>query len=803
MKKNSYCLDKNILSITTDCGTFKFKIENNSITSYAEKIAKTMVKELERLDNPQETTSPYAALLLANLNICEKYVKLEDKYARLEKELEAIKTRSGKFPHAIDHSNDNIFPQKEDIKPQQPTSKENDPKDKTENFPANEADNIDITPANGEKNSLSTQPQNKFSKSITKPDQSSQTQSFKTDLPSPDRASHTQNSKDEDGKITAHNLLCSFKETTHESIDQADNKKEVSHKKDQNISTPTVFKEKTPGHSPETEPVDQSAHLSVAETASDTLSPSEITARQRKAELDEPQGMPSPLSTSQAPQSSSFPINLPDANYHHVADKTLQNKGEFQLPSLSFLQKSRQKTEIDHHGIRRDAELLEQKLGYFGIKGEVMGVSPGPVITTFEYKPAPGIKISKIVNLADDLALALSAFSIRIVAPIPGKDVMGVEIPNEKKSLVPFIDIVSSDDFINSKSKIPICLGKDIVGNPVVVELQEMPHLLIAGATGTGKSVALNALITSILYKSTPDEVKFLMIDPKRIELSFYNEIPHLITPVITDMKKANIALQWMVREMERRYDLLADMKVRNIEQYNTKLKIIDPAELDREEIHEFMPYFVIIIDELADLMMTASRDIEFSLTRLAQMARAAGIHLILATQRPSVDVLTGIIKANFPTRISFQVSSKTDSRTIIDSNGAETLLGKGDMLFVPPGTASLTRVHGTYLSEQELVRITDFIKAQRQPDYLLDVITEKEEEPDSNDFRDDEYDEKYNEALQYVIATRQASISGIQRALRVGYNRAARIIDLMEKKGIVGPSDGVKPRQVLTNKPQ
>ena len=474
---------------------------------------------------------------------------------------------------------------------------------------------------------------------------------------------------------------------------------------------------------------------------------------------------------------------------------------EYQLPLLSFLRNSSCENLVDQNRIRSDAELLEKKLGYFGIKGEVMGIHPGPVITTYEYKPDPGIKISKIVNLADDLALALSAYSIRIVAPIPGKDVMGIEIPNAKKDLVPFVDIVTSTAFKESTSRIPICLGKDIVGNPVVVELDSMPHLLIAGATGTGKSVGLNAMITSILYKSTPDEVRFLMIDPKRIELSFYNDIGHLLTPVITDMNKANTALQWLVREMDRRYNLLAEFQVRHIEQFNQKLAASqNPLYDDYGDSLEPLPYIVVIIDELADLMMTASRDIEFSLTRLAQMARAAGIHLILATQRPSVDVLTGIIKANFPTRISFQVSSKTDSRTIIDSNGAETLLGNGDMLFVPPGTARLTRVHGTYLSEEELVNITTFIKQQRKPDYIFDVLSEQDYsdvEPAGNQ---DEYDEKYNEALDFVMTTRQASISGVQRALRVGYNRAARIIDLMEKNGVVGPSDGVKPRKVLVN---
>lgn len=489
-----------------------------------------------------------------------------------------------------------------------------------------------------------------------------------------------------------------------------------------------------------------------------------------------------------------------DAYLEQQQVKTAQLK-EYQLPLLSFLKNISNDNLVDQERIRTDAELLETKLGYFGIKGEVMGIHPGPVITTYEYKPDPGIKISKIVNLADDLALALSAYSIRIVAPIPGKDVMGIEIPNIKKHVVPFKDVVTSADFHEINSKIPICLGKDIVGNPVVVALDSMPHLLIAGATGTGKSVGLNAMITSILYKATPDEVRFIMIDPKRIELSFYNDIPHLLTPVITDMNKANTALQWLVREMDRRYNLLAEYQVRHIEQFNQKLAALRNDQFcEHDEELETMPYIVVIIDELADLMMTASRDIEFSLTRLAQMARAAGIHLILATQRPSVDVLTGIIKANFPTRISFQVSSKTDSRTIIDSNGAETLLGNGDMLFVPPGTARLTRVHGTYLSEEELDAITAFIKQQRKPNYIFDVLSEQGPDDVKSGDSQDEYDEKYNEALNFVMTSRQASISGVQRALRVGYNRAARIIDLMEKNGVVGPPDGAKPRKVLSN---
>jgi S-DNA-T family DNA segregation ATPase FtsK/SpoIIIE len=423
----------------------------------------------------------------------------------------------------------------------------------------------------------------------------------------------------------------------------------------------------------------------------------------------------------------------------------------------------------------------------------VVAVSPGPVITTFEYEPAPGVKINKIVNLTDDLALALRATSIRIVAPIPGKAVIGIELPNTTRELVRFKGIVASSTFEKSKSKLTICLGKDIIGNPVVAELDKMPHLLIAGATGTGKSVALNSMICSLLYKSTPDEVKLIMIDPKRIELSSYDGIPHLITPVVIDVKKATNALFWAVREMERRYELLSEKKSRNLRQYNQKIE--KEKGSDKDQPSEKLPYIVIVIDELADLMLAASRNVEIALTRLAQMARAAGIHLILATQRPSVDVLTGIIKANFPTRLTFQVSSKTDSRTIIDTNGAENLLGEGDMLFLPPGTAKLQRIHGAFISEEELIRIIGFLKSQETPEYDQTILKEppKEEESDSI-----EYDERYDDAVALITKTGQASISMIQRHLRIGYNRAARIIEVMEKEGIVGPSDGAKPREVL-----
>ncbi|MCK5193593.1 MAG: DNA translocase FtsK, partial [Desulfobulbaceae bacterium] len=351
-----------------------------------------------------------------------------------------------------------------------------------------------------------------------------------------------------------------------------------------------------------------------------------------------------------------------------------------------------------------------------------------------------------------------------------------------------------SSVFERSKSKLTICLGKDIIGQPVVAELDKMPHLLIAGATGTGKSVALNSMICSLLYKSTPDEVNLIMIDPKRIELSNYDGIPHLITPVVTNVNKATNALFWTVREMERRYELLSEKQARHIRQYNQKIDKENKAKEGKDS--EKLPYIVVVIDELADLMLVASRDVEVALTRLAQMARAAGIHLILATQRPSVDVLTGIIKANFPTRLTFQVSSRTDSRTIIDTNGAENLLGNGDMLFLPPGTAKLQRIHGAFISEAELARITEFLKDQKAPEYDKTIVHAPPKEEDASDIG--EYDERYDDALALITKTRQASISMIQRHLRVGYNRAARIIEMMEKEGIVGPSDGAKPREVL-----
>ncbi len=482
----------------------------------------------------------------------------------------------------------------------------------------------------------------------------------------------------------------------------------------------------------------------------------------------------------------------------------MRDESQYQLPTIDLLEDPEDRPmSINDESLRMQSKLLEKKLEDFGVKGEVVAVTPGPVITTFEYAPAPGIKINKIVNLTDDLALALRAISIRIVAPIPGKAAIGIEVPNVDRETVRFKEIVASDAYEGSKSKLTICLGKDIVGHPVTATLDKMPHLLIAGATGAGKSVALNTMICSLLYKASPNEVKLIMVDPKRIELSAYDGIPHLITPVVKDAKKATNALFWAVKEMEHRYELLSEKKARNIGQYNQKIlkELANEKKKSKEEAGEEtpptpLPYIVVIIDELADLMMVASRDVEVALTRLAQMARAAGIHLILATQRPSVDVLTGIIKANFPTRLTFQVSSKTDSRTIIDTNGAENLLGMGDMLFLPPGTGRLQRIHGAYISESELSRTIECIKQQQQPDYDQSVVAAPQKEEDAKG--ETEYDERYDDAVALVTKSGQASISMIQRHLRIGYNRAARIVEVMELEGVVGPADGAKPREVL-----
>ncbi len=507
----------------------------------------------------------------------------------------------------------------------------------------------------------------------------------------------------------------------------------------------------------------------------------------------------------------------------HFDFSKLQPDGTFQLPPFTLLSEPPQKdARVKRDHLITNSRILEKKLADFGVEGRVVEVLPGPVITMYELEPAPGVKINRITSLTDDLALALMAPSIRILAPIPGKSVIGIEIPNLKREPVFLKDVLDNDAFTESSLRLPIALGVDFVGTPVIADLARMPHLLIAGTTGSGKSVALNAMICSILFKAPPDDIKFLMVDPKRLELSSYEGIPHLLHPVVVDPKKASQVLRWTVEEMERRYQIISELGVKSIDAYNEMLvtrgktraaakepkaesrpdetPAEDSAESDAPFHHVKLPYIVIVIDELADLMMVAPRDVEESLTRLAQMARAAGIHLILATQRPSVDVITGLIKANFPTRISFKVSSKIDSRTIIDQPGAEQLLGAGDMLFIPPGTSKLTRIHGAYLSDEEISRIVEFIKMQAQPTY--DASIERFELESSQTRQDEDgYDEKYDEAVALVGELGQASISLVQRYMKIGYNRAARMIEQMEREGIVGPSDGAKPRKVLIRK--
>jgi S-DNA-T family DNA segregation ATPase FtsK/SpoIIIE len=494
--------------------------------------------------------------------------------------------------------------------------------------------------------------------------------------------------------------------------------------------------------------------------------------------------------------SPSPPAPAPEAGAAK-ARKLAPTPGVFTLPSLDLLDPSPPwNQQVQENAMLAQAQKLEDTLRHFGVEGRVTAIMTGPVVSRFEYEPALGVKISKITGLADDLALALKALSIRIVAPVPGKGVLGIEVPNPKRQVVALREILADTSYQKSASRLTLALGKDIMGTPVVTDLAKMPHLLIAGATGSGKSVGLNAMILSVLFKASPEEVRLLLVDPKRIELSMYEDIPHLLHPVVFNPKEATTALHWAVGEMERRYALLSDLSVRNIEGYNQKAKAKKPdPRIEEGILPRSLPYLVIVIDELADLMLVSSRDTEEYLIRLAQKARASGIHLIVATQRPSVDVITGLIKANFPTRISYQVSARADSRVILDVMGAERLLGMGDLLFMPPGTSRLKRIHGPYVSDEEVTRVTEFLKAQARPEYEAGIteMREAEEEIAENG----EKDEKYADAVELVAETRNASISMLQRRLRVGYNRAARIIETMEKEGLIGPSDGIKPREV------
>lgn len=463
---------------------------------------------------------------------------------------------------------------------------------------------------------------------------------------------------------------------------------------------------------------------------------------------------------------------------------------QYKYPNLENLLNENISSNTDEsEEIINKAERLEETLFNFGIDAEIIQISRGPTITRFEVQPAPGVKVSKILNLTDDIALGLAASGIRIEAPIPGKSAIGIEVPNINKADVFLKEVFKSDAYKQINTKLPFALGKDISGNPMVTDIAKMPHLLIAGATGSGKSVCINTLITSILFKSRPDEVKLLLIDPKVVELSVYNGIPHLLIPVVTDAKKAASALNWAVEEMTKRYNLFAKNNVRDFSSYNNKI--------DEKKDGDRLPQILIIIDELADLMMASPSEVEDSICRLAQMARAAGIHLVVATQRPSVDVITGTIKANIPSRISFAVSSQGDSRTILGMGGGEKLLGKGDMLFYPVGSPKPTRIQGAFISEKEVENIVEFLKSQHDTNYNNEVIEDIEKEVDLSN---DDSDELLEDAIKLIVAEGQASISFLQRKLKIGYSRAARLIDDMEERGIVGGHEGSKPRKVLIN---
>ncbi len=488
------------------------------------------------------------------------------------------------------------------------------------------------------------------------------------------------------------------------------------------------------------------------------------------------------------------------------------------LPPLSLLDEAEPpKHQVSEAALEAISRQVELKLQDFGVDVQVVAVHPGPVITRYELQPAPGVKVSQISNLSKDLARALSAISVRIVEVIPGKSVIGVEIPNDHREIVRLSEILQSIQFEKAGSPLPLALGKDISGHPVVVDLVKMPHLLIAGTTGSGKSVAINAMILSLLYNATPKDMRLIMIDPKMLELSIYEGIPHLLTPVVTDMKDAANALRWCVGEMERRYKLMAFMGVRNIANFNRKIKtaadegspITDPfaPPIEGEEAPELteMPYIVVIVDELADMMMMVGKKVEQLIARLAQKARASGIHLVLATQRPSVDVITGLIKANIPTRIAFQVSSKIDSRTILDQMGAEQLLGHGDMLYLPAGTSVPTRIHGAFVDDHEVHKVVDNLKQSGEPNYLDQILEGNEFDSDTDGFvasDNSESDALYDQAVRIVTESRRASISGVQRRLKIGYNRAARIIEDMERSGVVSPMESNGSREVLAPPP-
>jgi S-DNA-T family DNA segregation ATPase FtsK/SpoIIIE len=481
--------------------------------------------------------------------------------------------------------------------------------------------------------------------------------------------------------------------------------------------------------------------------------------------------------------------NIAAASEDHRPLTASGSLNDYSLPPLNLLKDPVAEDSAEtRQSLQNQAAVLEGTLADFGIEAKVVQIDKGPVVTRYELQPAAGVKVQKIVTLSDDIALAMKAVTVRVVAPIPGKNRVGIEVPNSKMNVVNLKEILASDVFEGARSKLTLALGKDIAGTPVVCDLGTMPHLLIAGTTGSGKTVCVNSIITSMLFSASPDEIKFIMVDPKMVELAPYNGLPHLLCPVITNAKKVSAALNWTVNEMESRYQMLADETARNIEAYNKKVS-------DERK----MPYIVVVIDELADLMVVASQEIENAITRLSQLSRAVGIHIILATQRPSVDVITGVIKANFPTRISFKVASKVDSRTVLDGNGADKLIGRGDMLFLPPGSSKLIRAQAPLVTDEEIENIVEYIKEQRPAEYNEAILKEQKQSHTGN-VAANKSDEMYPEAVKVVLETKHASVSMIQRRLRLGYTRAARLIDAMEDEGIVGPYQGSKAREILVD---
>jgi DNA segregation ATPase FtsK/SpoIIIE, S-DNA-T family len=471
---------------------------------------------------------------------------------------------------------------------------------------------------------------------------------------------------------------------------------------------------------------------------------------------------------------------------------------QYVLPPHELLQAAQHAAVVSEDVLHRNSRLLEDTLRDFGLQVKVIEVEQGPVITRYELLPAPGVKVSNIVSLTNDLALALKTTSVRFLTPIPGKSAIGIEIPNSSSNSVFLKELVESSKLKKKNYTLPLLLGKDTSGKPLIADLAEMPHLLIAGATGSGKTVCLNAIIGGLLYTRSPDFLRFIMVDPKMVELAAYRDIPHMMTPVVTDVRKASATLNWLVSEMERRYKIFAAVGKRNIKAFNERKNDDEESSLPNDEkIPKKLPFIVLVIDELADLMLVSKDKVETAITRLAQLSRAVGIHLILATQRPSVDVITGVIKANFPARISFKVSSKVDSRTVLDANGADQLIGKGDMLFLEPGEAKPIRGQGTYVSDEEINATSEFIRKQKRAQYVPEIRDAMELKGSGRKF---EKDELYEEAVQVVLEMRQASVSVLQRRLRLGYSRAARIIDMMEQEGIVGPPQGAKPREILVD---